>query len=93
MPAPLPSALRARFAEYVSEGLSGRAAAARLKLSAATRPGSGGNVSDARAAQLSPRPEAAREDMESAHLIRPFSKNWWPRTVTPHDLNLSLIHI
>jgi transposase len=29
-------ALRARFQEYVEEGLSGRAAAARLKLSAAT---------------------------------------------------------
>ena len=36
MPAPLPSALRARFEEYIAEGLSGRAAAARLKLSAAT---------------------------------------------------------
>ena len=31
MPAPLPSALRARFEEYIAEGLSGRAAAARLK--------------------------------------------------------------
>ena len=36
MSAPLPMALRARFQEYVEEGLSGRAAAARLKLSAAT---------------------------------------------------------
>ena len=36
MPAPLPSALRARFEEYIAEGFSGRAAAARLKLSAAT---------------------------------------------------------
>ena len=36
MSAPLPSALRARFCEYIAEGLSGRAAAARLKLSAAT---------------------------------------------------------
>ncbi len=36
MSAPLPSALRARFSEYIAEGLSGRAAAARLKLSAAT---------------------------------------------------------
>jgi|TARA_B110000211_G_scaffold162274_1_gene183437 transposase len=36
MPAALPMALRARFQEYVGEGLSGRAAAARLKLSAAT---------------------------------------------------------
>lgn len=36
MPAPLPSALRARFEEYIAEGLSARAAAARLKLSAAT---------------------------------------------------------
>ena len=36
MSAPLPSALRVRFEEYIAEGLSGRAAAARLKLSAAT---------------------------------------------------------
>ncbi len=36
MSAALPMALRARFQEYVEEGLSGRAAAARLKLSAAT---------------------------------------------------------
>ena len=36
MSAALPSALRARFQEYIVEGLSGRAAAARLKLSAAT---------------------------------------------------------
>ena len=36
MPAPLPSALRTRFEKYIAEGLSGRAAAARLKLSAAT---------------------------------------------------------
>ena len=36
MSAALPMALRARFQEYIEEGLSGRAAAARLKLSAAT---------------------------------------------------------
>ena len=36
MSAPLPSALRARFQRYVEEGLSGRAAALRLKLSPAT---------------------------------------------------------
>lgn len=36
MSAALPMALRLRFQEYVEEGLSGRAAAARLKLSAAT---------------------------------------------------------
>lgn len=36
MPAALPNALRVRFQEYVEEGLSGRAAAARLKLSPAT---------------------------------------------------------
>ncbi len=36
MSAPLPSALRARFQQYIEEGLSGRAAAARLKLSPAT---------------------------------------------------------
>ncbi|WP_371419227.1 helix-turn-helix domain-containing protein [Roseivivax sp. THAF40] len=36
MSAPLPSALRARFQKYIEEGLSGRAAAARLKLSPAT---------------------------------------------------------
>lgn len=36
MSAPLPSALRARFQRYIEEGLSGRAAAARLKLSPAT---------------------------------------------------------
>ena len=36
MSAALPSALRARFQECLKEGLSGRAAAARLKLSAAT---------------------------------------------------------
>lgn len=36
MPSALPSALRVRFEDYVREGLSGRAAAARLKLSAAT---------------------------------------------------------
>lgn len=36
MSAPLPDALRARFQRYVEEGLSGRAAALRLKLSPAT---------------------------------------------------------
>ena len=36
MSASLPSALRARFEECIKEGLRGRAAAARLKLSAAT---------------------------------------------------------
>lgn len=36
MSAALPSALRARFQEYIEEGLSGRAAALRLKVSAAT---------------------------------------------------------
>lgn len=36
MSAALPSALRARFQEYIEEGLSGRAAAGRLKVSAAT---------------------------------------------------------
>jgi transposase len=36
MSAPLPNALRARFQKLVGEGLSGRAAALRLKLSPAT---------------------------------------------------------
>lgn len=36
MSAPLPLALRARFQRYIEEGLSGRAAALRLKLSPAT---------------------------------------------------------
>ncbi|MFW8637586.1 IS630 family transposase [Cribrihabitans pelagius] len=36
MSAPLPWALRARFQEYIEEGLSGRSAALRLKLSPAT---------------------------------------------------------
>ena len=36
MSAPLPDALRKRFQKYVEEGLSGRAAALRLKLSSAT---------------------------------------------------------
>ena len=36
MSSALPSALLARFQEYITEGLSGRAAAARLKLSVAT---------------------------------------------------------
>lgn len=36
MSATLPLALRERFKEYIEEGLSGRAAAARLKLSPAT---------------------------------------------------------
>ena len=36
MAAPLPDALRARFQRYIEEGLSGRAAALRLKLSPAT---------------------------------------------------------
>lgn len=36
MSAPLPSALRMRFQRYIEEGLSGRAAALRLKLSPAT---------------------------------------------------------
>jgi transposase len=36
MSAALPRALRARFEEYIIEGLSGRFAVARLKLSAAT---------------------------------------------------------
>lgn len=36
MSAPLPMALRDRFKRYIKEGLSGRSAAARLMLSAAT---------------------------------------------------------
>ena len=36
MSAPLPNALRTRFQRYIEEGLSGRAAAMRLKLSPAT---------------------------------------------------------
>ena len=36
MSAPLPSALRTRFQRYIEEGLSGRAAALRLKVSPAT---------------------------------------------------------
>ena len=36
MSAPLPSALRRRFQNYIEEGLSGRAAALRLKVSPAT---------------------------------------------------------
>ena len=36
MSAPLPSALRLRFQNYIEEGLSGRAAAGRLKVSPAT---------------------------------------------------------
>lgn len=36
MSAPLPTALRGRFQRYIEEGLSGRAAAFRLKLSPAT---------------------------------------------------------
>ena len=36
MSAPLPSALRTRFRKYIEEGLSGRAAAARLRVSPAT---------------------------------------------------------
>ena len=36
MSAPLPSALRTRFQRYIEEGLSGRAAALRLRLSPAT---------------------------------------------------------
>ena len=36
MSAPLPRALRARFQKYIEEGLNGRAAALRLKLSPAT---------------------------------------------------------
>ena len=36
MSAPLPNALQTRFQRYIEEGLSGRAAAMRLKLSAAT---------------------------------------------------------
>jgi transposase len=36
MSAPLPDALRARFQRLIEEGLSGRAAALRLKLSPAT---------------------------------------------------------
>jgi len=36
MSAPLPSALRVRFQNYIEEGLSGRAAAGRLKVSPAT---------------------------------------------------------
>lgn len=36
MSAPLPNALRSRFQQYIEEGLSGRAAALRLKVSPAT---------------------------------------------------------
>lgn len=55
MSAPLPEALRARFQRYIEEGLSGRAAALRLKLSPAT------GARWALAIRLTGRAEAARQ--------------------------------
>jgi len=55
MSAPLPEALRARFQKLIEEGLSGRAAALRLKLSPAT--GARWSLAIRRTGQAEPAPQ------------------------------------
>ena len=55
MSAPLPDALRARFQKLIEEGLSGRAAALRLKLSPAT--GARWGLAIRRTGQAKPAPQ------------------------------------
>ena len=70
MSAPLPSALRTRFQRYIDEGLSGRAAALRLKLSPAT--GARWSMSIRRTGQACAAPQGRPRGKGKLDPYRPF---------------------
>ena len=70
MSAPLPDALRARFQTMIEEGVSGRAAALRLKLSPAT--GARWGLAIRWTGQTRARPKVARGARESSIRIAHF---------------------
>ncbi|MEZ5725624.1 MAG: transposase [Paracoccaceae bacterium] len=73
MSAPLPSALRVRFQRLIEQGFSGRAAASRLQLSAAT--GSRCRVVTSHADTPSRCARDGRKGGASLRHIGPFSRN------------------
>jgi transposase len=77
MSAPLPDALRARFQRLIQEGLSGRAAALRLKLSPATEARWGLAIRRTGHARAVPqgRPRGTRATGDSLIRIAPFWLN------------------
>ena len=79
MPAALPMALRARFQDYITEGLSGRAAASRLKVSAAT--GFAGFERFASEGKSRLKRKDVPKGMVSSHPIAHFWKSWLRRMV------------
>ena len=70
MSAPLPEALRARFQKLVEEGLSGRAAALRLKPSAAT--GARWVLANRRTVRAAPAPQGPPRDNGKLAPHQPF---------------------
>ncbi len=69
MSAPFPNALRARFQKLIEEGLSGRAAALRLKLSPAT--GARWGLAVRRTGQARPAPQGRPRARASLIRIAP----------------------
>ena len=85
MSSALSSELRTRFREYIEEGLSGRAAAARLKLSAAT--GARWQRSGARRGRSRRMFRAAQRVMTNFQRAENCLKNWLRGPVTSLCLN------
>ena len=79
MPAALPMALRARFQDYITEGLSGRAAASRLKVSAATGVRWLRKIRER--GEIAPEAQGRPKGMVSSHPIAHFWKSWLRRMV------------
>jgi transposase len=82
MSAPLPYALRARFQRYIKEGLSGRAAALRLKLSPAMGARWALAIGRAEAAPQG-RPREARASWTHIALCLPRSLPWMATSRCP----------
>ena len=78
MSVPLPSALRARFQDYIAEGLSGRAVALRLRLSVATGVRWQRKLHETGCIDPEPpgRPLGQGRDKGSYLLIKRFLKKW-----------------
>ena len=85
MSSALSSELRTRFREYIEEGLSGRAAAARLKLSAAT--GARWQRKWRETGAIAPEVQGPHQVMASFQRIESCLKNWLRRAVTSLCLN------
>ena len=85
MSAALPNALRVRFQEYVEEGLSGRAAAARLNLSPVTGVRWLRRIREAGTAAASVQGRPKGHGKLAPHRV--FWKNWWRRTGTSRCRN------